>query len=127
MPCRYVIDARLGLVLSTGWGRVTFAEMKAHQDQLLSDPDFDPTFNQLVDGTAVTELEATPDELKTIMGRRFFSPTSRRAFLGSSLPILGMGRLMELYARMESGREQVCIFHDRNAAIQWLGVEVPSV
>lgn len=125
MPCRYVIDVRLGLVISTAWGRVTFAEMKAHQDQLLSDPDFDPTFNQLLDGTAVTALEATPDELKTIVGRRFFSPTSRRAFLASSLPVLGMARVMELYAKREPGREQVCLFHDRESAMKWLGVEVP--
>lgn len=127
MPCRYVIDIGRGLVISTGWGRVTFNEMKAHQDQLLSDPEFDPRFNQLVDGTTVTALEATPGELKTIVGRRFFSPTSRRAILASSLPILGMGRLMELYAKMEPGREQVCLFHDRESAMKWLGVEVPPV
>ena len=123
MPCRYVIDVRLGLVISTGWGRVTFEEMKAHQDQLLGDPAFDPRFNQFVDATAVTEVDATPDELKTIIGRRFFSPTSRRAFLASSLPVLGMGRLMEHYSKMEPGREQVCLFHDRESAMQWLGVE----
>jgi hypothetical protein len=122
MPCRYVIDIGRGLVISTGWDRVTFDEMKAHQDRLLNDPDFDPGFNQLVDGTAVTVLEATPDELKTIVGRRFFSPTSRRAFLASSLPILGMGRLMELYAKRKPGREQVCLFHDRESAMKWLAV-----
>jgi len=33
MPCRYTIDIGLGLVISTGWGRVTFEEMKAHQER----------------------------------------------------------------------------------------------
>jgi hypothetical protein len=99
--------------------------LKAHQDQLLSDPDFDPTFNQLVDGTAVVALEATPNELKTIIGRRFLSSTSRRAFLASSLPVLGMGRLMELYSKREPGREQVCLFHDRESAMRWLRLEGP--
>lgn len=127
MPCRYAIDVGIGLVISTGWGRVTFDEMKAHQDQLSSDPDFDPRFNQLLDATAVTELKATPDELKIIVGRRFFSPTSRRAFLASSLPVLGMARLMELYSKIESGREQVCVFHNRESAMKWLGMEVPPV
>jgi hypothetical protein len=59
MPCRYVIDVGIGLIITTGWGRVTFDEMKAHQERLLNDPDFDPQFNQLVDGTAVTALEAS--------------------------------------------------------------------
>lgn len=52
MPCRYVIDIEQRLVISTGWDRVTFAEIKAHQDQLVSDPDFNPEFNQFVDATA---------------------------------------------------------------------------
>jgi hypothetical protein len=127
MPCRYVIDVGIRLIITTGWGRVTFDEMKAHQERLLNDPDFDPQFHQLVDGTAVTALEATPDQLKMIIGRRFFSPNSRRAFLGSSLPVLGMGRLMELYSKMESGREQIGVFHDRESAMRWLGTEVPPV
>lgn len=126
MPCHYVIDIGRGLVISTGWGRVTFDELKEHQERLLNDPDFDPRFNQLVDGTAVTALEVRPDELRTIIGRRFFSPTSRRAFLASSLSVLGMARVTELYSKMETGREQVSVFHDRKAAMQWLGVEVPS-
>ena len=127
MPCRYVIDIGRGLVISTGWDRVTFDEMKAHQDRLLNDPDFDPRFNQLVDGTAVTALEATPGELKTIIGRRFFSPSSRRAFLATSLPILGMARVAELYSKMESGREQLSVFHDRESAMKWLGLEVSPI
>jgi len=72
MPCRYVIDIERRLVLSTGWDRVTFAEMKAHQDKLASDPDFNPEFDQFVDATTVSLLEASPDQLKTIISRRFF-------------------------------------------------------
>ena len=46
MPCRYVIDIEQRLVISTGWDRVTFAEAKAHQDQLVRDPVFNPEFNE---------------------------------------------------------------------------------
>jgi len=74
MPCRYVIDIERRLVVSTGWDRVTFAEMKAHQDTLASDPDFNPEFDQFVDATTVSLLAASPDQLKTIISRRFFSP-----------------------------------------------------
>jgi len=123
MPSRYVIDAERKLVISAGWGRVTFAEMKAHQDQLVSDPDFNPDFRQLVDGTAVTELDMSTDEAKTIASRIFFSPTSRCAFLASGLSILAMARLMEMYSRMATGREQVSVFYDRKSAMEWLGLE----
>ena len=125
MPCRYVIDSERRLVVSTGWDRVTFAEMKAHQDKLASDPDFHPEFDQFVDATAVTTLEASPDELKTIISRRLYSPTSRRAFVASNLHVLGLGRVMEMYAKMTGEREQVRLFHDRVEALQWLGLENP--
>ena len=57
MPCRYVIDKERRLVISTAWDRLTFAQAKAHDDQLLSDPDFSPEFNQLMDATAVTAMD----------------------------------------------------------------------
>jgi hypothetical protein len=123
MPCRYAIDIERGLVISTAWDRVTFAEIKAHQDQLASDPEFCPEFNQLVDAIAVTMVEASIDQVKTIMGRRLFSPTSRRAFVASNLPVLAVGRLIEMYIGMAGEREKASVFHDRMAALQWLGLE----
>ena len=41
-----VIDKKQFLVINTRWDRLTLAEVKAHQDQLLSDPDFSPEPNQ---------------------------------------------------------------------------------
>jgi len=110
MPCRYVIDTERGLVISLGWDRVTFAEIQAHFERLVKDPDFHSEFNQFVDGTAVTALEISAQEAKVIAGRRFFSPTSRRAFLASNLKILGMARVIETAAGMVKDREQVRCF-----------------
>jgi hypothetical protein len=122
MPCRFIIDRDRGLIVTTGWDRVTFPEMKAHQEKLFNDPEFDPRYNQLVDGTAVTAVEASPDQLKSIFDRQFFSPTSRRAFLATSLAILSAARIIEMYAGLTRGREEVRVFHDRQAAMEWLGI-----
>jgi len=122
MPCRYRIDAERRLVITTAWGRMTFAEMQAHQDQLAADPHFNPEFNQLVDATAITEANISVDEAKMLASRRLFSPTSRRAFLGSGLSILAAGRLMQAFAHIAKGREQISVFHERNAALKWLGL-----
>ena len=119
MPCRYVIDRERRLVISVGWDRVTAAEIKAHREQLARDPDF----NQLVDGMAVTALDISMDEAKTFASGSVFSPTSRRAFVAGNLFILGMARLMETYARMTKGREQVNAFHNRDEAMKWLGLD----
>ena len=123
MPCSYVIDTEHGLVISTAWDRVTFAEVDAHQNRLASDPDFDPDFKQLVDATQVTDLDISISEAKTIFGRKTFSSASRCAFLGKGLTILGMGRLIEAQAALLEGRETVHVFSNRQKALKWLGME----
>jgi len=62
-------------------------------------------------------------EAKVFASQTVFSPKSRRAFVASNLLILGVARLMETYARMGKGREQVSVFHDRTAALKWLGLD----
>ena len=81
MPCRYIIDIPQALIIATAWDRVTHAEIKAHHDDMVNDPDFDPNFNQLLDFTSVTSLELSKDEAKQIASRKLLSPSSRRACL----------------------------------------------
>ena len=123
MPTRYVIDTEKRLVISSGWGCVTCAEILAHRKQLVSHPDFDPKFDQLVDGRSVTELDMTMDEAKKIASSSPFSPESRRAFVASSLLVLGFARLMETHSKRGEGREQVRVFHDLPSALSWLGLD----
>jgi hypothetical protein len=123
MPARYVIDKERRLVITTGSGRVTFAEIKAHQDQLLNDPNFNPEFNQLLDMTAVISLDLSVGEAQIAASRRLFSPTSRRAFVATSPTIFGMGRMMEAYHELSTAASLASIFHDLPSALKWLGLE----
>ena len=123
MPCRYAINTERRLVISKGWDRVTCAEILAHREQLMKDSEFDPDFNQLADGTAVTALDISMEEAKAIASKTIFAPASRRAFVAKSPVILGIARIMETYSRISKGREQVKVFHDRGEALKWLGLE----
>ena len=123
MPCRYSIDIPQELIVTTAWDRVTYAEIKAHHDKMVNDPDFDPGFNQLLDFTAVTSLQLSGEEAKKIASRKLLSTSSRRALLASSLPVLGVARLMQTYAERVEGRDTISVFHDRMSALKWLGVE----
>ena len=123
MPVRYVIDKKLQLVVTTGWGQVTFAESLAHQDQLLNDPDFKSEFNQLINLTAATSLDISVAEAKRIAIRNPFSSTSRRAFVATNPSIFGLGRLMEAYHEMSAVVSLVCVFYDLPSALQWLGLD----
>jgi len=123
MPCSYAIYKERRLVITKVWDRVTFSEIRSHQEQFRDDPDFDPQFNLLIDASAATALDVSTDEARTIASQALFSPTSRRALLASSPAVFGMGRLMGVYHAMATKQEQLRVFYDRASALQWLGLK----
>src|SRR5208337_2295437 len=123
MPCSYAIYKERRLVITKVWDRVTFSEIRSHQEQFRNDPDFDPQFNLLIDATAATALDVSTDEARTIASQGLFSPVSRRAFLASNPAIFGMARLMGVYHAMSTKQEQLRVFYDRALALQWLGLK----
>lgn len=123
MPTRYLIDKERRLIISAGWDRVSYAEILAHRNRLKGDPDFDPTYNELVDGRAVTQLDLTLDQAKTVARTSTLSSSSRRAIVATDLTLLGMARLAEAYSGPSRGREEARVFHDLRAALEWLGLE----
>jgi len=119
MPIRYVIHKERRLVLTVAEGSVTFNEVKGHYDQLLRDPDFDASFDQLADYTTATSLDMSADAVRLLAQRSVFSRDSRRAFVATRPALYGMGRVMEAH---HQGRSQVRIFYSRDEALKWLGV-----
>lgn len=123
MPLDYRIDVARRLVLSTGQGRVTFADVKAHQDRLLSDPHFDPSFNQLNDLVAVTHLVVSGEQGRNLASRHVFSPASKRAIVAVNPHVFGLSRLMQTYHSLVEGGSDVRVFSNLDAALEWLGLK----
>jgi hypothetical protein len=107
------------LILSTAEGLVTFDEVRDHQDRLLADPDFDASFDQLIDMTAATKLKISAAEARILAMRHILSPKSRRAFVANKPHIFGLGRMMEIY-RDGPGYADVQVFYSVDEGMQWL-------
>src|SRR5215471_869389 len=93
MKINYSIDQQRRLILTTAERRVTFEDIRGHQDRLLADPDFDASFDQLIDTTTATRFDISPKEALILSERRMFSPTSRRAFVAADSQTFGLGLL----------------------------------
>jgi hypothetical protein len=119
MNLRYSIDKQRRFILTTAEGRVMFDDVRGHQDRLLADPDFDPSFDQLIDTTAVTKLDISADEVRTLGNRRIFSPKSRRAIVATEPYIFGLGRMMEIYHEGLKSAD-VHVFYSMDEALNWL-------
>ena len=103
-------------------GRVTFEDMRANQDRLLADPDFDPTFNQLSDASLATNTDLIADNIRTLYKRKVFSTTSRRAVIAPNSFTYGMARMIETYSDLSENSSRVVVFRDRASALRWLSI-----
>lgn len=123
MPFTYVIYPDKRLVVSTASGRVSFEEIKTHQDRLLGDPNFNPEFDQLLDARKATHLDLSIAEAQVVASRKLFSAKSKRAWVSSQPAIYGMGRLITAYHEMSDAASQVHVFYDLASALEWLSLE----
>ena len=120
MNLKYSIDKQRRLIVTTAEGRVTFDDVRGHQDRLLADPDFDASFDQLIDATPATNFDISTDQARILAKRRILSPESRRAFVAIQPHIFGLGRMMEIY-REGQGLADVYVFYSTDEALRWLG------
>jgi len=120
MPFYYKIDKESRLVMSTGSSVLTVADSLAHQDELLKDPDFDPTFSQLMDLTHVTKLEHTSEDVRRVAQRSVFSPNSRRAILVTADVAFGVAREFEML-RETLGETGIRVFRELDDALECSG------
>jgi hypothetical protein len=125
MACNYTIIPERRLVETVASGMVTFSEVASHQGRLSVDPLFDPEFDQLIDASAVTSFGLSAREAGSIATRKFFSPTSRRAFVAVRPVVFGMARLMQAHYNLMCGAEQARVFRSREAAEEWLSTGKP--
>jgi hypothetical protein len=123
MSWSYQIDKERRLVTTTAWDEIDGDQVLDHQRRLLSDPDFNPDFYQLVDCTRVTKIAIDLAAVGQIADVNLFSGKSRRAwFAGSNQLAYGMSRMFIAFRRV-TGEEQMQVFKDRDEALQWLGVD----
>jgi hypothetical protein len=120
MPLTFVIDKQRRLVTSTASGTLSYSDIATHQNRLKNDPDFDPTFDQLFDGTAVTNIALSVEEIQTVARQRIFAAGSRQAFATSSDFAYGMARMFEIYRETSGTGRLVQVFNTLDAAQEWL-------
>jgi hypothetical protein len=99
VPIHYVISEKKRLVVTIASGILTFAEAPAHQNRLVTDPNLNPSFDQLIDKTAVIGFQISSQEASGLARRPVLSSSSKRAFVASNPPAFGMGRLMQDISR----------------------------
>jgi len=129
MALKYRLEKNRRLVLITGVGVIGPAEIVANREALLSDPDFDRSFDVLVDFTQVPETSLNSDVLRPLSRNPLFSQASRIAVVTTLPPtnmtLFGMARLYETYREVSNMGDHLRVFKTLEDAREWLGVDEP--
>ncbi len=119
MPAFYKIDKERRLVMSSATGVFNKDAALDHQNRLLADPDFDPSYSQLMDYTHVTQIDLSAADVGLLAVRNVFSSNSRRAFLVPNNVAFGLARMFEMI-RESAGERGIRIFRDLEEALDWV-------
>jgi hypothetical protein len=119
MPASYEIDKQRRLVITTGLDPFTTADALAHQQKLLEDPDFNPSFSQIMDFTRIAAFELEAGDVRMLAQRTVFSPESRRAIVVSTNLGYGLSRMFEMH-REGFGENGIRVFRDLDEAVDWI-------
>ena len=118
MPATYQIDKARRLVVSTASGFLTAADILAHQRKLLVDPNFDPTCSQIVDCSAVTGIDLSPDDVRAVTATTIFAADSRRSVVVATDEQFGFASMFKMM-REAQGEYGIRVFRDQAEALRW--------
>jgi hypothetical protein len=117
---RSSIDVGQRLVTTVAEGVLDLAALTEHTESLRADPHFDPTFDQIADFSAVTDIRLSPDDVRHLAAHSIFSAQSRRVAITPSDLTFGLGRMFESYCRLFGGAEEARVFRNKPEALRWL-------
>jgi hypothetical protein len=119
MPVSYKIDKRKRLVVCMVTGVCTANDVLGFHREIVKNPDFDPSFSQLVDSTGITRSEISPEHMRSVAEQSPFSANSRRALVAESDLGYALLRVYEIVRGLRGDR-QVRVFRTCAAALEWL-------
>src|SRR3712207_5882048 len=108
MPVTYTVDSQRRLLEVTYSGAITKAEILAHWRALEADRRVDPSYDALIDLSAVTALPS-PAETRELAAyvRHLGDPPSRLAVVATTDVVFGTMRMFEMLAQLGPPRHRV--------------------
>jgi|SRR5579863_2076392 hypothetical protein len=125
MPALYKIDKPNRFVISIASDPLSPDDILRHQQLLADDPEFDPSYSQLLDFSEVTLFNFTAADVRILAQANLFSPNSRRAIVAKSEVIFGLARMFEAFRDL-AGESGIRVFRDRNEALDWVLAKRPT-
>jgi len=112
-------------LVSVRFGRtLLFDDVQSYTIALYADPEFDPTFSEIVDLSVVEELVMTPEETMKLADLADpFSPGAKRAFIAQTDMQIRAARMHQL---LRNDEVNIRIFGSIQEAEAWIESATPQ-
>ncbi|MGE5057581.1 MAG: hypothetical protein ACM3WP_25745 [Acidobacteriota bacterium] len=123
MPFTHQVLKDQRLVWIIGSDVIGHNDIVSNRQALLSDPDFDPSFDALVDFTRVPEASLSLDAIRTLSRQPLFARTSKIAVVPAmegGLTLFAMARMYETYREVSAMGDRLRVFRTLEQARKWL-------
>ena len=121
MPVVLKIDLHRRVVNSSFYGKVTDQELLGHRSAIASDPHFNPNFSEIVDLTAVTDLEVSEATLAAMANTQsLFSDSVRHIIVAPADLAFHLASKYKLFSR--DTRHNLLVVRNRSEAYRLLDI-----
>jgi hypothetical protein len=124
MPLTHRVLKEQRLVIIVGSDVVGADDITANRQALLSDPDFDRSFDALVDFTRVPDASLDLESIRTLSRDPLFSRASKIAAVpavSGSAGLFAIAQRYETYREVSEMGDRLRIFRTLEQAREWLG------
>ncbi len=119
MPFTYRIDKEHQLVIGIGKGIVTKQMMLEYRQAIISDKDFNPSYDFIEETKDITDFQMSSVDLQEFAQVFIFNKEARRARIAVNDLIFAVSRMYEAYRELNQ-MDNFCVFRDIKAALRWI-------
>jgi hypothetical protein len=125
MPMTHKVLKDQRFVLIIGSDVIDADDIIANRQGLLNDPDFDPTFDALVDFTRVPDASLDLDSIRSLSREPLFSGASKIAVViapSGNMALFAIAQRYETYREVSAMGDRLRVFRTLEQAREWLGL-----
>jgi len=108
------------LMITRAWGHITVADVRAYQQELRQQPEFDRTWAHVVDARDAVQIDISSEEIRQLAASSVLAPSARRAMVATDLAIFGLFRMYATLFELHVDGSTVGVFTTLDDAIEWV-------
>ena len=125
MSVQFTIDASQKLVIRKFSGEISDADILENPRRVQADPQFDPSFSEVVDFSGVTGGDVSTSAIQELARQKsIFNLASKRVVIAPQPLLYGLTRMFEVYA--EGTKPNIKLVHTFDEAREFLGLQKTS-